>query len=321
MTCCVFGCQVGSKSYKGTKYTLYGFRTSPGLRKQWLEQVNRANFTPTKSTVICGRHFADDQFKPFVPRSRGRKRLTRELKPLAIPTLFLKPSATCDEEIAQTSSAPQQCTTAPTTSGEHSYAGGNVSGVKQAPLDTMIQNEVTISESESDIPIESAKPKSPPITFCGDCIEQREIHEALLDRIRVLEEENKALKLVQECLGKIFNPDQVTKMLSPSSSSMHWSTLTIMQSVYLYYKMGTTAYEYLRKARNHPLPSLTTLHRHLREVKCEPGILDSFLNMMKKPASEMKSYQKFCIACVDEMSVKVSNNKHFYKFNFSSVSP
>ena len=282
------------------------------MKKLWLDQINRANFIPTDNTVVCERHFEDSKFQPSAERSRGRKRVRRQLRPRAYPTLFLRP---CDEEEPITSGASSISTAPPKALGDHSYSrGGNLSDVRETPLDTMIPNEVTISESDGATHEESEQLKNPPekISLCEkrSCVDQQSLNDALLQRIRFLEnqleEEKKQKELYQTALKDICNEDQVEKMLLPSSSTMHWSVKTIMDSIYLYYKLGHTNYEFLRKQRKMPLPCKATLLRHLSAVDCNTGILRDFIEFMKKPVENLKPHEKFCIACVDEMSLKVS---------------
>ena len=316
MVCAVVGCQTGSKWNKGPSYTLYSFdkwAKSKKLRQQWIDQLNRQDFKPTKSSVVCGKHFEEHCFLPYHDRSRGRKRQRRLLKPRAIPTLYLRPSQSCDEGESSSSAITASATNDPKIVHDHSYLGGKKSS-EETPLDTMIQNvEVTVGESNSEQQEESAKLKNPPLTSCRNCIDTVDaaVHKAVLDRIKVLEAEAERKDKIINAVQNIFNEDQIRKMLLPSTSTMHWDSTTIMESIYLYYKSGTTLYKYLRENRKHPLPSISTLKYHLRQVECEPGVLSDFIGFMKKPAENLKEYQKFCILCVDEMALKVISLKLF----------
>ena len=54
--CTVVGCRTG---YKGQKKGLQTFTLpkSKQFRELWLRKINRENFTPSNSTVVCERHF------------------------------------------------------------------------------------------------------------------------------------------------------------------------------------------------------------------------------------------------------------------------
>ena len=78
---------------KGLKYQSFPLPTEPKLRESWLKKLN-IKLDPNESIYICHRHFEDDAFKSPEDNktTRGKQKLTRSLKPLAYPTLFLRPS-------------------------------------------------------------------------------------------------------------------------------------------------------------------------------------------------------------------------------------
>uniref|UniRef100_A0A669EIP0 THAP domain-containing protein 1 n=1 Tax=Oreochromis niloticus TaxID=8128 RepID=A0A669EIP0_ORENI len=63
--------------------SFHGFPTHSDLRRQWLVNIRRDNFTITSHTRVCSRHFASDQL--IEPTTLdGRRRLIKG----AVPTLF-----------------------------------------------------------------------------------------------------------------------------------------------------------------------------------------------------------------------------------------
>uniref|UniRef100_A0AAZ1X641 THAP domain-containing protein 1 n=1 Tax=Oreochromis aureus TaxID=47969 RepID=A0AAZ1X641_OREAU len=63
--------------------SFHGFPTHSDLRRQWLVNIHRDNFTITSHTRVCSRHFASDQL--IEPTTLdGRRRLIKG----AVPTLF-----------------------------------------------------------------------------------------------------------------------------------------------------------------------------------------------------------------------------------------
>ena len=93
-TCCVYKCENGSSSDNACQSFPLPPETSPNLRREWLDRINRKDFTPTENARVCKIHFADDAFIPESENkdSSGRPRKRPRLKPLAIPTLHMKPS-------------------------------------------------------------------------------------------------------------------------------------------------------------------------------------------------------------------------------------
>ena len=89
--CKVIGCKVGTGHYKGPKYTLFGFPKAEPQLTEWKNRLGLLTLQVKADTKICAKHFEESAFIPDEENvdSRGRKRTTRQLKPLAYPTLFL----------------------------------------------------------------------------------------------------------------------------------------------------------------------------------------------------------------------------------------
>ena len=97
----------------------------------------------------------------------------------------------------------------------------------------------------------------------------------------------------------------VRRMMLPSNSTKHYTTQTILECILIYYRIGTTAYEMFRK-KGHPYPSLSTLKNHLRQVDCNPGILDDFFIFIKNQIAHLEDHHKYSIISGDEMALKVN---------------
>ncbi|XP_061591062.1 uncharacterized protein LOC133456583 isoform X1 [Cololabis saira] len=79
--CCVPLCTASAK-FNGV-LSFHGFPTRLDLRRHWLINIRRDNFTITSHTNVCSRHFAADQL--IEPKTlNGRRRLIKG----AVPTLF-----------------------------------------------------------------------------------------------------------------------------------------------------------------------------------------------------------------------------------------
>ena len=78
--CVVFGCKSG---YDSQKEKVSGFSfpfTKPDLLEKWTKFVNRTNWKPSKSSVICVKHFKEELII-----FGQRKKLKWELQP--VPTV------------------------------------------------------------------------------------------------------------------------------------------------------------------------------------------------------------------------------------------
>ena len=71
------------------------FPEDPELREKWLEKINRTDFEPTPNALVCYKHFRTSDFVPDTENKdkSGRKRKKKRLKPTAIPSYFLSPTA------------------------------------------------------------------------------------------------------------------------------------------------------------------------------------------------------------------------------------
>ena len=89
--CKVKGCPIGNGWYRGPKHTLFQFPKNESILKEWKNRIGMPNLQVSEHTRVCSKHFEDEAFVPDEENvtSRGKKRATRQLKPLAYPTLFL----------------------------------------------------------------------------------------------------------------------------------------------------------------------------------------------------------------------------------------
>ncbi|XP_040280744.1 THAP domain-containing protein 2-like [Bufo bufo] len=79
-TCAAFGC---SNNSRVNQVTFHRFPSNPERRKQWLNLVNRENFTPSLHTFLCSKHFEESCF--------DRTGQTVRLRTNAVPTIFIYP--------------------------------------------------------------------------------------------------------------------------------------------------------------------------------------------------------------------------------------
>ncbi|KAG8291196.1 DNA binding, variant 2 [Homalodisca vitripennis] len=77
VTCCALACTNTSESC-----TLVSLPTDPHLREQWLHNIDRQDWTPSRDSMLCQIHFEPDLWEED---KDGKK----SLKPDAVPSLFL----------------------------------------------------------------------------------------------------------------------------------------------------------------------------------------------------------------------------------------
>ena len=90
--CSVFKCDYAYAQKDGT-YQSYRFPKDSKMREKWMKILNREDYVLTDSSCFCSKHFAEEAFVSDAENvtKKGKPRARRTLKPLAIPTLFLRP--------------------------------------------------------------------------------------------------------------------------------------------------------------------------------------------------------------------------------------
>ena len=87
--CVVFGCKSGYLSCQEKNVSTFSFPLEkPKLLRNWIKFVKRENWTPTKYSVICIKHFEN---KFIFPGKGKRKKLKWNLNP--VPTIYFKKAA------------------------------------------------------------------------------------------------------------------------------------------------------------------------------------------------------------------------------------
>jgi hypothetical protein len=130
-------------------------------------------------------------------------------------------------------------------------------------------------------------------------------HEAVVEKQKKEIEENK--KKISELESKVqhlsepWEFDQAYRLCNPSSQC-HWSDKTLEKSIKLYYKLGSTGYEYLRKTMKMPLPSKSTIARHMRKITFKPGISNDMMHLISLKVQTLKEEEKQYGLVIDEMS-------------------
>lgn len=82
-SCSAFGCS--SKSIGGCNIKFHRFPKDPVLQRKWVNATKRKNFKPSKTSVLCQKHFLESDYKETVME-------TKVLKKEAVPSLFNFPA-------------------------------------------------------------------------------------------------------------------------------------------------------------------------------------------------------------------------------------
>ena len=237
----------------------------PGsLRNQWLINIGCDDKPKLR---VCSRHFSQSDFLPdeLNLTKKHKKRAKKNLRVYAVPTLHL------DNGVMPNKNFGQKII-------EHDHLYNRKLGEhEEAP-----PPKVPRLDLSPDIPCD-----------CSD--------EKLKEQQGKIEELQKEVNELKACLSKVFNEDQVKFLNNQNVRS--WSDKTLEECIYLYYKMGGTAYEAMRK-RGFPIPSKRTLTRHLSKIQCTPGTtLKDYLRLLHMLTKDMEEKNKKVGVIGDEIAV------------------
>ena len=84
--CCIYNCRF---NYAGENHTVvFSFPRDDDLKKIWVRFVNRKDWSPSNSSVICIKHFE----KKYLKMGERKKRCRLHMRKKPVPTIF-DPSA------------------------------------------------------------------------------------------------------------------------------------------------------------------------------------------------------------------------------------
>ena len=304
MVCSVVGCSTRS-SYKKSKvhYYLHPFPADDKSKRyrDWLQQINRKGFKPTKATKVCSRHFTKDDYLPKEQQigTRGKEFKIPRLKPSAVPTLYLTPDARHDEEQPETSTAQGNIFPPVVCQGD-----ALVKDTQNVQHDHLYHNFMDIQREEEDI---DSNPKVLPsqdsITFCEHCAEYKLEIMRLKAELKAKDEKLEYLEKVETAVKKVHREDGIKRLLKPKAF-VKWSDMSIRYAIHIYYMVGTTGFNFLKEELHWPLPTVRTLQNHLKDVSIRPRLLKDFFFFMEKKVKFMAREDCFMALLVDEMGIK-----------------
>ena len=63
--CTIPGCKSGYATQSdGKKYMSFQLPKSEEMKEKWISRIYREDFIPTKNTIICSKHFLEEDFVP-----------------------------------------------------------------------------------------------------------------------------------------------------------------------------------------------------------------------------------------------------------------
>ncbi|XP_051802466.1 uncharacterized protein LOC127533431 [Acanthochromis polyacanthus] len=186
--CCVPLCTVSSRY--NSEVSFHSFPVDSVVRAQWLQKIRRDNFTPTKNTRVCCRHFKPDEF--YVTAGGLRK-----LKKGAIPLYF-------------------------------EWNGYELPTPRPSVWDRRTRVEIPVPESDSDAEMETASEAEKDHDYClvpetgARASDLADENDALRRRIGELEEQLEALQLRQRFgIERLYGSDEDVRFYTRFASYRH----------------------------------------------------------------------------------------------------
>lgn len=273
--------------------------------------MRRAKWKPGRNTVICSRHFENEDFEPF-----AEHRMKRELKKTAVPTIFdypehLQPKKPklrkppFDRSLAADSSKDgaaeversaieEQELSKWAVDHDHSYSTPDRMVLKQR-LDAA---EEEIASLKSKLAAERKK-----TSF------QRKRNQNLKSTLENLKTTGLIESRASDHLGGLLTPtlqelfDRLESSSSKSSRKFPPELRVFASTLHFY---SAKAYNYVRETFKKALPHETTIRKWFSNIDGSPGFSTPALQLLKEKVSEGQKLNKPVLVSVmlDEMSLK-----------------
>jgi len=133
-------------------------------------------------------------------------------------------------------------------------------------------------------------------------LEQKKIIESCKKENQMLTSKKHATAIVSNELQKYFSPSQAKSIMT--QKRVNWSEEDIVKGLMLR-SLSRKSYQFIRKKKLFPVPSISTLRKWVSKFDCSPGILNDVMMMLKKQISiDSNEKLKLGVFCFDEMDFK-----------------
>lgn len=109
-------------------------------------------------------------------------------------------------------------------------------------------------------------------------------------------------EIASDTLRIVFTLGQIRKLTSSKNKRIRWSAEDISSAIALR-SLSSRAYNYLREAKNFPLPCVQTLRNWITKFSVQPGILKDVLEIMANKAHQLSKLEKLIVLCFDELYI------------------
>ena len=309
-------------AFTSTDYTKY-FTVFLSLikkrRRQWVRNINRKNWKPSRHSRICAHHFTKEC---FLTGSAGRK-----LNSTAVPTIF---NITSDNRTAKPRVVSIQ-TEVSTVYLDHSYMAVSVTSTSEEFTTCESEMEVTLPES-GNVEGSITQPNTDDHSYIGVSPKtlKHQIGHKLTTCRKKLKVEKQKTKLLQRKISSLTEVIIVLKqkllistgcaeMLEDSFSGVPKALLTritqkkkvkvseelrsFAMTLHFY---SAKAYAYVRECFDLVLPHPETIRSWYSKISADPGFTQPAFSAIKSCVEDRKCEGKetLCALMMDEVAIR-----------------
>jgi hypothetical protein len=295
----------------------YRFPKDCERRKIWIQKVRRENWTPKKNTVLCSKHFLDEEFEP-----RCEHRQRRDLKRTAVPTLFdfpdhlqpkklksRRPPLNRELTVEEPTTAPAPVV--PKNSGpvisfvklEHDYSFGDQKDLTKRLHAAAEEVRVTKKENKYLKKCLAAEKRKSKFQLKKNMTLDLALKNMKKKGVLESSSTEHLQSLVNPALQQIFN--RIENQKEAPSTEEYPSEIRIFASTLQFY--SAKAYEFVRQTFDKALPHASTVRRWFSNIEGTPGFSTLAFNLLEQKVKYAKEKNKppvIVALMMDDMSIK-----------------
>ena len=248
-----------------------------------------------------------DQFVIDPKDGRGRRLTRKVLKDDAVPTIFSpatyspRPTRKAPRKRSPSTASTEEITKLPKAS-------------KDPKQDHTYSTKKARPTGDDEVPVgaEQQPSTSSPSNFPTlDSLRSEQLLEELKMENELLKQENRSqaerIKVLEDTVDKYrthYFKDQQEVIEGVVKKVAKYSDETLTRAIVMRHLCGTTGYQYLRNDLKMPLPDISTINNHLKDVNIRPGVSEDCLKLLQLKAKKMSPSNREAILVVDEMSIQ-----------------
>lgn len=299
-TCAVATCKNNYKNSKARGITLHRFPKELNVQRAWVHLCKRKDSFNVQKAVLCSEHFDSNDYERDLQAELLNISSKKRLKKTAIPHLNIPQSSEkCATSLLNETDRKNRF--------EIRKRKQDISDLLNDSVEKNILIENVVNET-SELGLSSNQYEHEVTLLTNENKNLKLTILVLEEQITALKEEIALLKSLSvqdkaylNVYENIFTRGQVTYL--KSGKCLNWDSEDIAKAVTLR-SLSKKAFHYTTRVLNYPLPSERTIQRRLSVVKCQPGVIELSLRIMREQVPFFNDGEKDIILSFDEMKVQ-----------------